>query len=700
MFQFLKKEKNNLIIALITLSMIGSLGIEAGQFRDINSYVYFNIVLNTDEGGFPLAVIKTIVNFGRIFSPLICLIFLFIYFLINFKEIKVHINLSIIIFLAYAIFGIVGFFINMDLYYYESYYENVWRNSYLSLQSITFFLLILLLLSLPKKNFDNYLKLVFFVIFLVYAYFSFLNLNNYIFDVPNYDLYATDYNVNALLMGYEVPRSSGIARIYLICIIFILFFLLNLKFKKNYNIIFFTILPIIISLVFLLNSRTAILSLFLMSFLIFLISERSFFYKIVICILISIISYSLLVIIPKSKNKIFYSTQIDNYLLECNFKIRRENLSNSIKQDIYHHFVQYKEDTKCSEISLIQIEKFFPELFINDREMYFTNRNVVNKKTGFLDLLNFFFKPMEGFTETRINSADKKNIYLERKKNEEAFQKIITEKNFSLLDTNLLSPDDSKNLLSPDDSENLLSPDDNENLDTKTYIIAPDDYKKFNYNKEVKLIDIKSSIYRYIDIFSQSSEELSSEPVALAKQQKSILDRLLLDKSLTKNERIIVVIKLKRVNEIIRFTNTLIDCPYLENKINNLLTGRLCHWYTLLNETGIKIFGNGPKFDRNVLKWGASSAPLYSYVTSGIFGLIFYLYVSIKFLFFTYESIKLRFKKNSFKTPIVKQIFIMILFFLLIRSTLEGSFAYWGVDQLIFISLFVYYEKYIYRKLS
>ncbi len=666
MFQFLKKEKNNLIVALITLSMIGSLGIEAGQFRDINSYVYFNIVLNADESGFLLAVIKTIINFGRIFSPIICLIFLFIYFLINFKEIKVHINLSIIIFLAYAIFGIVGFFINMDLYYYESFYENVWRNTYLSLQSITFFLLILLLLSLPKKNFDNYLKLVFFVIFLVYTYFSFLNLNNYIFDVPNYDLYATDYNVNALLMGYEVPRSSGIARIYIICIIFALVFLLNLENKKNYSIFFLIFLPTIISLVFLLNSRIAIISLFLMTFLIFFISERSFFRKILICILISIMSYSLLVIIPKGKNKIFYKTQIEKYLLECNFKIKNGNLSISMKQDIYHHFVQYREDTKCSEKTLASIRKYFPELFVDDREMSILNRSIVNKKTGFLDIFNFFFIPIEGFTETRISSADQKNIYLERKKNEEKFQKIINEKDFSSIKKN----------------ENLLS---------------SDDYNKFNYDEEIKLIDEKSSIYSYIDIFSQSSEELSSEPVALAKQQKSILDRLLLDKSLTKNERIIVMIKLKRINEIIRFTNTLIDCPYLENRINNLLTGRLCHWYTLLNETGVKIFGNGPKFDRNVLKWGASSAPLYSYATSGIFGLIFYLYVSIKFLFFTYKFIKLRFNKKTFKTPIVNQIFIIIMFFLLIRSILEGSFAYFGIDQLIFVSVFIYYEKYIYK---
>ena len=117
----------------------------------------------------------------------------------------------------------------------------------------------------------------------------------------------------------------------------------------------------------------------------------------------------------------------------------------------------------------------------------------------------------------------------------------------------------------------------------------------------------------------------------------------------------------------------------------------------MLNETGVKILGNGPKFDRNVIKWGASSALIYSYVTSGIFGLIFYIYICIKFLLFTFEFIKFRFFKKSFKTPIIKQIFYMILFFLLLRSILEGSFAYFGIDQLIFISIFIYYEKYIYK---
>ena len=72
--------------------------------------------------------------------------------------------------------------------------------------------------------------------------------------------------------------------------------------------------------------------------------------------------------------------------------------------------------------------------------------------------------------------------------------------------------------------------------------------EKFNYDEEVKLLDRNSSIYEYIDIFSQPSEVLSSEiNVFQVKQQKSILDRLILDENLTKMKRLIVLIKLKRV---------------------------------------------------------------------------------------------------------------------------------------------------------
>ena len=618
MFQFIKKEKNNLIIALMSLAIISSLGIEAGQFRDLNSFIYFNITLNVDDKNFLIPVFKALINFGRIFSPLVCLIFLFFYLLKNFKELKNYLNLSIIIFLAYPIFSIIGFLVNMDLYYYESYYENLWRNTYLSLQSVTLFLLILLLLSLPKKIFENYLKLIFFVLIIVYSYFSILNINNYLLEIPNLNLYATNYNVNAILMGYEVPRSSGIARIYLILIISILIFLLNSENKIKSNLVYLIILPLIICLLFLLNSRIAILSFILMFFLVFILGERNFIYKSLITILISLLSYNLFVIIPKTKDKLFYNTQFSKYLLDCNLKLREENLTHELKRSLWKNYIQYKEDIKCDKNLLLRVENSYPTLFMNNREFYIHKilEVKINKK---FNIINFLFFPLKEMSEGRVTSANQKNVYLESKNYETKYKNIISEK----FTDELTTSDIGKLLLN--------------------------EAEKFNYDEEVKLLDRNSSIYEYIDIFSQPSEVLSSEPIGLAKQQKSILDRLILDENLTKNERLIVLIKLKRVNEVIRFNNTLIDCPYLDSKINNLLTGRVCHWYTLLNETGVKILGNGPKFDRNVIKWGASSALIYSYVTSGIFGLIFYIYICIKFLLFTFEFIKFRFFKNLSK---------------------------------------------------
>ncbi len=654
----------------MSLAIISSLGIEAGQFRDLNSFIYFNITLNVDDKNFLIPIFKAVINFGRIFSPLVCLIFLFFYFFKNFKEIKNHFNLSILIFLAYPIFSIVGFLVNMDLYYYESYYENLWRNTYLSLQSITLFLLMLLLLSLPQKNFENYLKLIFLVLIIVYSYFSFLNVNNYLLEIPNLNLYATNYNVNAILMGYEVPRSSGIARVYLILIISILILLFNLNNKIKLNLVYFIILPLIICLLFLLNSRIAILSFFLMFFIIFILGQRNFIYKLLITILISLLSYNLFVIIPKTKNILFYNTQINKYLSDCNIKLRKENLTMALKQSMYKNYIQYKDDVKCNNKLLLKVEKDYPTLFMNNRDFYLNNIFEVKIDKKF-NIIKFLFFQLDEMGEGRVSSAQKKNVYLESKNYETEYKNIIN--NLSTENIDLNSRDINKLKLQN---------------------------KDFNYNKELKLLDRNSSIYKYIDIFSQSTEKLSSKPIGLARQQKSILDRLILNKNLTDSERLIVLIKLKKINEVIRFTNTLINCPYLESKINNLLTGRLCHWYTLLNETGIIVLGNGPKFDRNVVKWGASSALIYSYVTSGIFGLIFYIYISIKFLFFSFEFIKFRFFKKSFKTPIIKQIFYMILFFLLLRSILEGSFAYFGIDQLIFISIFIYYEKYIYKNIA
>ena len=107
-------------------------------------------------------------------------------------------------------------------------------------------------------------------------------------------------------------------------------------------------------------------------------------------------------------------------------------------------------------------------------------------------------------------------------------------------------------------------------------------------------------------------------------------------------------------------------------------------------------------YDRVILKWGASSAPVYSYVSAGLFGLVFYLFIFYKMILFSFDFLIFHFRKKITITKhfVMCNIYLFILFALFIRSFVEISFAYWGVDQLIFISLFIFYEKFAYKKLN
>ena len=130
------------------------------------------------------------------------------------------------------------------------------------------------------------------------------------------------------------------------------------------------------------------------------------------------------------------------------------------------------------------------------------------------------------------------------------------------------------------------------------------------------------------------------------------------------------------------------DCKYLNSTLNRLLTGRLCHWYVLYGEIKLSIFGKGPQFDRTVIKWGASNSLVYAYVCAGIFGVLFYIYFASYSLFAVIRAIRL--KTSNLKTKIIA----VLLFFFVLRSGFEVSIAYWGIDQLLFISIFVYFYKF------
>lgn len=138
---------------------------------------------------------------------------------------------------------------------------------------------------------------------------------------------------------------------------------------------------------------------------------------------------------------------------------------------------------------------------------------------------------------------------------------------------------------------------------------------------------------------------------------------------------------------------------YDTNKIriyNNLTSsGRTFLWKSLIiNFDKKKIFGYGPQADRFLLGEGlekelgfgnnVSNAILYTFGSSGYFGLIIIVLIYFYSIFFLYHKIfieKILYKKNKF----FETLSIYFIIFILIRSLFENSFSYFGLDFLLFI---------------
>jgi hypothetical protein len=154
---------------------------------------------------------------------------------------------------------------------------------------------------------------------------------------------------------------------------------------------------------------------------------------------------------------------------------------------------------------------------------------------------------------------------------------------------------------------------------------------------------------------------------------------------------------------------------YQDDKIrlytNLSSSGRIHLWKSLImNFDKKKIFGYGPQADRFLLGSGlekelgfgnnVSNAILYTFGSSGYFGLIIILFIYFFSIFFLYNKIiieKILYKKNKF----LEILSIYFIVFILIRSLFENSFSYFGFDFLLFTAaIYACDWKNIYFKLS
>jgi hypothetical protein len=126
-----------------------------------------------------------------------------------------------------------------------------------------------------------------------------------------------------------------------------------------------------------------------------------------------------------------------------------------------------------------------------------------------------------------------------------------------------------------------------------------------------------------------------------------------------------------------------------ENKkliISYKTSGRTDVWRKLFEkEKSPLILGYGIERDKSIFGITISNGALYSYISGGIVGLFCYstivLFTVKNICFFLYKRKKQLLKINNFY-PIVS---IIVLIFLILRSLVETSFIFFGIDMILFI---------------
>ncbi len=116
----------------------------------------------------------------------------------------------------------------------------------------------------------------------------------------------------------------------------------------------------------------------------------------------------------------------------------------------------------------------------------------------------------------------------------------------------------------------------------------------------------------------------------------------------------------------------------------DITSGRLNDWI-LINENFDKnkiFFGYGAQADRYLINQSASNGIIYSLISSGIFGFIFFMIFSFIIFFQTLKKL-IFLKKDYLNNDLIFHIIILII---LARSLVETSYAVFGIDLIILIT--------------
>ena len=173
-------------------------------------------------------------------------------------------------------------------------------------------------------------------------------------------------------------------------------------------------------------------------------------------------------------------------------------------------------------------------------------------------------------------------------------------------------------------------------------------------------------------------------------------------------------INLKKI--IINFDNSLANKNFIEKLIHAdkkytdlsliretsvaspVTSGRLEDWKEIIQKNSNIIFGNGLMGDRFLISQSASNIFIYNYASGGVFSVIIFILLILRSIFICIKLLII-YKIIPDKNNLLIMSSIFIQSYLIFRGVAESTFAVFGIDFLIFFTLYFFSENY-YLKIS
>jgi len=131
----------------------------------------------------------------------------------------------------------------------------------------------------------------------------------------------------------------------------------------------------------------------------------------------------------------------------------------------------------------------------------------------------------------------------------------------------------------------------------------------------------------------------------------------------------------------------------IKHPTSPLTSGRLEDWKKIIQKNNNLIFGNGFMGDRFLINQSASNILIYNYASGGIISVVIFILLILRSIFI-FVKVLFVYKILPNKNNLLIMSTIFIQSYLILRGVAESTFAIFGIDFLIFFSLYFFSEKY------